>query len=205
VKNLVELKNAKHVTFEDNDCSYSWVQSQTGFLLMLTVRNQDGRAPWATIQDVIFRRNTWRDGTAAISILGRDTIKETREGRDVPVGTVRRSVPMARVTIQGDTFALDPVTYKGSTAVKAIQIAGGPIDLTIDGVTVSTASPLAAALYFDTQPVLERFTLTNAVMPPSKYGLFGASATAAPTNWTATNPTWVKYAASGTIANVTVR
>ena len=48
---------------------------------------------------------------------------------------------MARVTISGDTFALDPVKYgKGNINSKAIQIGGGPIALTIENVTITSAS-----------------------------------------------------------------
>ena len=207
VKNLVELKNAKRVTFENNIGSYSWTQGQTGFLLTLTVRNQDGRAPWSTIQDVTFRNNTWSDGAAAIAILGRDDIKETRADRSVPIGTVRPSVPMARVTIQGDTFVLDPLKYGGgSTAVKIIQLAGGPTDVTIDNVTITAASKASSAFYFATSrtPAITGLTLTNVTFPLTSYGMFGegAGVTVAAKNFTATNSAWTKYVVSGAIANV---
>jgi hypothetical protein len=205
VKNLIELKNAKRVLFENNVCSYSWVQAQTGFLLVLTVRNQDGRAPWATIQDVTFRNNRWTDGATAIQILGRDDIKETRENRPVPIGTVRPSVPMQRVTISGDTFAIDPERYgKGNTNMKAIQIGGGPIEVTLDHVTITSVSRLGASVYFTGPLPAVNLTLRDVTLPPSKYGLFGEGTTAAPTNVSPTNPAWVKWTTDSTLANVTV-
>ena len=206
VKNVLELKNAKRVLIEKNDFCCSWTQGQVGFGLTLTVRNQDGGAPWSTIQDVTIRNNTWRDIASAIAILGRDDIKETREGRDVPMGTVRRSVPMARVTISGDTFALDPVKYgKGNINSKAIQIGGGPIALTIENVTITSASRVGSALSFPAGPIVSGFRFINVTVPASRYGLFGDASTVAAANWTATNPTWMKYVQDGTIENVTVR
>ena len=168
VKNVLELKNAKRVLIEKNDFCCSWTQGQVGFGLTLTVRNQDGGAPWSTIQDVTIRNNTWRDIASAIAILGRDDIKETREGRDVPIGTVRRSVPMARVTISGDTFALDPVKYgKGNINSKAIQIGGGPIALTIENVTITSASRVGAVLSFPAGPIVDGFKFINVTVPAS--------------------------------------
>lgn len=206
VKNLVEIKNAKHVIFRNNTGSYAWVNGQTGYLVVLSVRNQDGRAPWATIQHVLFEKNTWSDGGGAINILGRDDIKETGAGRDVPVGTVRRSVPMQDVVIR-DTFSIDPLKYgcRGVAAgcnMKAILIGGGPIDTTLDGVTVSTRSPLGSAVYWGSGPTATNFTLTNTTLPTSAFGMF--SVVGGSKTYTATNLAWTTYVSGGTIANITV-
>jgi hypothetical protein len=208
VKNLVEFKAAINVLFEDNDCSYSWTQGQTGYLLVLTVRNQDGRAPWVTIQDAIFRNNTWRDGVAAINILGRDDIKEmlTGSGR-VPIGTVRPSVPLARVRFENETFALDPLKYGKSTNDKAILIGGGPIDVSLNHVKITSASRLGAGVYFTSSGApakVSGLAFTDVTFPTSTYGMFGEVSSAAPTNWTATNPTWVRYVLNGTISGITI-
>jgi hypothetical protein len=71
VKNLLELKNARRVRIEGNVFEGSWVQSQIGFAIVLTVRNQDGRAPWSVVEDVIFANNVVRGATSGINILGR--------------------------------------------------------------------------------------------------------------------------------------
>jgi hypothetical protein len=72
VKNLFELKNAKRVTLEECDLSFSWVQGQDGFAILLTVRNQDGNAPWSTIEDVTIRGCTVRHAAGGVQILGSD-------------------------------------------------------------------------------------------------------------------------------------
>lgn len=206
VKNLVELKNAKKVRFENNVGSYSWTQGQTGCLLTLTVRNQDGRAPWATIQDVTFQNNRWSDGAGAIALLGRDDIKETRTGRPVPIGTIRQSVPMRNVTISGDTFALDPLKYgKGSTTVKIILIGGGPTDVTLQNVVITAASKAGSAVSFSASPFQATgLKLLNVTFPATRYGIFGDATTAAASNFTATNPAWTKYTSGSTLSAITV-
>lgn len=206
VKNVIELKNAKRVLVENNRFCCSWVQGQTGFAVTLTVRNQDGRNPWATIRDVVFRNNVYEDTATAIAILGRDDIKETLTGANrVPVGQVRPSVTMENVSFSNETFLIDPVKYgKGSTNMKAIQIGGGPIDLSMDHITVKSLSRVGSALSFSAGPVSTRFIFTNNTVPVSRYGLFGDNSTATPSNWTSTNPTWIKYNQGGTIGPVVV-
>ncbi len=72
VKNVLELKNCKNVLIEDCDLSYSWTDGQTGFGLVLTVRNQDGNNPYATVEDVTIKRTVVRDCEQGIQILGID-------------------------------------------------------------------------------------------------------------------------------------
>ena len=203
VKNTLEIKNARDVVIEDNDISYSWGgHGQDGYLLVLTVRNQDGRAPWATIQDVTIRGNRFAHGAAGISVLGLDTIKETRAGRVVPIGEVRPSVRMARVTIAANTFTdLNPKTYTGSNKLMLIDQA--PEDLTIEDNTF-VGSGFSSVIYFAGGGPAARFTFTNNRVPPSTYGLFGMGVTAV-RNLLPTNPAWVRYTQGGTIAMITVQ
>jgi hypothetical protein len=82
VKNLMEFKNAKRVLVEDSDLSFSWADGQTGFGIVLTVRNQDGGNPYAVVEDVTFRRVVCRDTVQGIQILGTDDTH--------PSGTMKR-------------------------------------------------------------------------------------------------------------------
>jgi glycosyltransferase involved in cell wall biosynthesis len=72
IKNLFELKNARRVLVEGNLFEYNWPQAQNGFAILFTVRNQDGRAPWSTVEDVLFANNVVRHVAAGINVLGRD-------------------------------------------------------------------------------------------------------------------------------------
>ena len=78
VKNLFELKNARRVIVEGNVFEYNWPQSQNGFAILFTVRNQDGAAPWSVVEDVIFANNVVRHVACGINVLGRDDIHPSR-------------------------------------------------------------------------------------------------------------------------------
>jgi len=72
VKNLFELKNARRVLIEGNIFENSWGAAQGGFGILLTVRNQDGTTPWATVEDVTFRLNIVRRAGGGITVSGSD-------------------------------------------------------------------------------------------------------------------------------------
>lgn len=57
VKNSLELKCAQKVLIENNVIENCWVDGQPGHSVVFTVRNQDGGAPWATVQDVTMQYN----------------------------------------------------------------------------------------------------------------------------------------------------
>lgn len=74
VKNLFELKNAKHVLVDGNVFEHNWPDSQNGFSILFTVRNQDGGAPWSVVEDVTFSNNVVRNVARGINFLGTDDI-----------------------------------------------------------------------------------------------------------------------------------
>ena len=79
VKNLFELKNARRVLVEGNLFEYNWPHAQNGFAILFTVRNQDGKAPWSVVEDVIFRDNVVRHVAAGFNILGHDDNHPSRQ------------------------------------------------------------------------------------------------------------------------------
>jgi hypothetical protein len=177
VKNTLEIKAGKRVRIQSNDLSHSWGgRGQDGYLLMLTVRNQDGHAPWSTIEHVEILDNTWHDGAAAINLLGEDD-----RGATFPSGR------MTRVRIAGNHFtALDPGRYTGSK--RLIQIGHGPDALTIDQNEFAGVG-FSSAVFFHGAPKLTSFTLTNNRWPKTNYGIFGDNATV--------GKAWDQYVASG--------
>lgn len=72
VKNILELKNAQRVLIKGNLFEFNWAQSQNGYSILFTVRNQDGSAPWSAVRDVTFVDNVLRHATNGINILGYD-------------------------------------------------------------------------------------------------------------------------------------
>src|SRR5437867_6955550 len=72
VKNLFELKNARRVLVEGNIFENNWQAAQGGWAIQFTVRNQDGTAPWSTIEDVTFQKNLVRHSGSGVNILAAD-------------------------------------------------------------------------------------------------------------------------------------
>jgi hypothetical protein len=72
VKNILEFKNAQRVLVEGNVLETCYPDSQTGFALLFTVRNQDGTAPWSVVQDITFRYNKVLDTDSFTQVLGTD-------------------------------------------------------------------------------------------------------------------------------------
>lgn len=67
-KCLFELKNARRVQFVENYLENNW----EGSAFRITVRNQDGNAPFSTIEDVLIKDNVVNGAGEGINILGKD-------------------------------------------------------------------------------------------------------------------------------------
>lgn len=85
VKNLFELKNARRVLIEGNIFEYNWPHGQNGFAILFTPRNQDGHAPWSTVEHVTFTHNVVRHVAAGINILGHDDIQQSERARSIAI------------------------------------------------------------------------------------------------------------------------
>jgi hypothetical protein len=73
VKILLELKNARRVLIDGNLFERNWEQgAYKGTAVVFTVRNEDGTAPWSTVEDVTFRNNIVRHAGSAIFMHGWD-------------------------------------------------------------------------------------------------------------------------------------
>lgn len=81
IKNTLELKNARRVVIDGN-------LLESGLLVpavLLTVRNQNGRAPWSTIEDVQVTNNIVRHASAGINILGNDNEHSSQEAKRIRI------------------------------------------------------------------------------------------------------------------------
>jgi hypothetical protein len=165
VKNALELKACRRVLIENCDIQYSWAQGQVGYLLTLTVRNQDGKAPWSTIEDVTIQNNRLAHGASALSILGIDYLQPS--GR------------MARVKILNNVFTdLDPVKYRnGAFATDKLMMIQGGDDITIDN-NEFHMTQCSSQVYFDwsgaDRQQMKNLRITNNRWPTSLYGVFGS-------------------------------
>lgn len=74
LKTLFEIKNAKRVRFTGNYLE----NNPIGSAFRITVRNQDGKAPFSTIEDVLIRDNIIVGAGEGINILGKDDVHPSR-------------------------------------------------------------------------------------------------------------------------------
>lgn len=161
-KNLFELKAVDGLLLEDCELEYSFVDGQVGFGLVLTVRNQDGAMPWATIANVLITRNVIRHVAGGVSILGRDYTH--------PSGV------MHDVTFRANRYEdIDPAQWGWNGREWAIS--GGPRNLRFEGETFSGRN--LGGLYFDQpQHRLDGFSVTNSQFVEGEYGIVGTDAPA---------------------------
>jgi hypothetical protein len=98
VKNLLELKLGERVTIRRNVLSGNWSYrgsdnvgggAQTGWAVVITVRNQGGRAPWSVVKDVLFEYNVIYNVSSGISIHGDDDEHPSQRTTNV---TIRHSL-----------------------------------------------------------------------------------------------------------------
>ena len=156
VKNLFELKNAQRVVVEGNVFENNWGDAQTGYAILLTVRNQDGGCTWCVVRDVELRQNVVRHSASAVSILGTDNIHPSQ--------------PTERITIAGNVFEdINGSTWNGSGWF--LLVLDGPRDLVVDHNTVFQSSNIISA---DGGKAATGFVFTNNINPHNSYGVIGS-------------------------------
>jgi Right handed beta helix region len=83
VKNLFELKNARRVLVAGNVFEHTWGQAQSGTAILISPRNQDGKAPWSGVEDVTFVDNVVRGAASGMKISGHDDSGPSRQTRRI--------------------------------------------------------------------------------------------------------------------------
>jgi hypothetical protein len=154
IKTSLELKCCKH--FVMTDCVLQWSGTsggQSGYLIVLTPRNQDGNAPWSCIDGVLIERCRCITGGAGISMLGRDD--------DQPSG------PLTNVVIRDVSFEdINPASYMGSGWIVFLNHA--PEHVTMERITAQ--GPSVSAIVYVVDPAVA-LTLRdfNVVEAPCEY------------------------------------
>jgi len=160
VKNLLELKTGRQVTIEGNLLENCWSAAQPGYAVLFTVRNQDGRAPWTTIENVTFRNNLVRHSAAAINILGTDNNAPSRTA--------------SNITIENNLFHdIDHRTWGGNGVFMLLGERAS--DVKVDHNTILQTGNLVTA-YGDTRGTpdpLPGFRFTNNLALHNANGIFG--------------------------------
>ena len=153
VKNLLELKNARRVVIDGNLFEQNWSAAQKGFAIVFTVRNQDGRAPWAVVEDVAFTNNVVRRVGSAINVLGTDDIH--------PSGKTRR------LLIRNNLF--EDVGGPWGGKGRFLQLVDGTADVVVERNTVSQTGEIVAV---SGRPH-PGFVFRDNVAPQNEFGIAG--------------------------------
>jgi hypothetical protein len=154
VKNAFELKNARRVLVEGNIIENVWQAAQTGFAVLLTVRNQGGKAPWSVVEDVVIRYNVIRHAGGAFSIIGYDDL--------------RPSAQSSRFQIAHNVvYDIDASRWGGSG--RFVQIGNQPRDILIEHNTVMQSGSIVHAYG---KPI-EGFVFRDNLARHNTYGIVG--------------------------------
>lgn len=161
VKNLFELKAARRVVVRNNLFERNWTDGQSGTAIVFTGRNQDGRAPWSVVEDVLFERNIVRDTEGVFNILGYDDSH--------PSGRTTRITIRHNLTIGSRTF-LTAGAEVGTLVIDHNTIDQGyNLTLLYLGAVREAGNGQARAAQF----AIEDFTFTNNLANHNDYGVFG--------------------------------
>ena len=161
VKNLFELKNARRVLIDGNLMEHNWVQSQDGFAVLFTARDEAGAAPWAAVEDVTFSNNTVRHTGSGVNLIGHGG----------------RTAVTRRILIRNNLFD-DVSGERWGGSGRLLQMVEGADDIAFDHNTALQTGSLVIA---DGAPHA-RFAFTNNIAPHNAYGVIGSgSASGLPT------------------------
>lgn len=155
VKNLFELKNAQRILIDGNVFENNWADGQTGFAILFTPRNQDGKAPWSVVQDIKFTNNIVRHAGAGINILGRDDIYTSQV--------------LERIEIFNNLFdEIGGLQWGGSG--RFLQMLNGAVAVTVNHNTIFHSGDIIMA---DSKPTI-KFIYTNNISRHNEYGIIGS-------------------------------
>jgi hypothetical protein len=86
-KNAIELKNARRAVITENTIVNELPTLIHDALIQLTPRNQDGTAPWSTLEDIEVTRNTIQTAAPgfAVNILGTDNERPSQQAKRIRI------------------------------------------------------------------------------------------------------------------------
>jgi hypothetical protein len=154
-KNLLELKNAQRVAIEGNVLENSWTDSQIGYAIVFSPRNQGNTAPWSVVQDVQFLNNIVRHAGTGVRLIAQDS--------------PNISQPMKRITFSNNLFDDINGPAWGDSHGWFLDLTGGVDNLTITHNTIFQTSSIINA----GGNANYGFVFTNNVVPHNGFGIKG--------------------------------
>src|SRR5262249_53940372 len=136
-----------------------WAQAQDGFAILVSPRNQDGKAPWSGVEDVTFVNNIVRGAGSGMKITGRDDSAPSR--------------PTRRIVVRNNLFEdIDGAKWGGDGRLFSLLSA-------TDGVVIehTTAFPSGSIISAEGPPHAG-FVFRNNVTLQGEYGIKASGTTA---------------------------
>jgi hypothetical protein len=161
IKNLLEFKSAKRAIVTGNTFQNNPASAQVGFAIVITPRNQNGKAPFAVVNDIEISGNTLINVGCGFNIAGRDSPNP--------------SLLTERLLIRNNLVGVTGLNGAGG---RTFQFSNGGSDYTIDHNTVinTTPRPAASDLVMAESPVpkVNNLVFTNNLSTYTAYGFFGS-------------------------------
>lgn len=156
LKCLFELKNAKRVEFTENYLENNWV----GSALRITLRSEDGKSPFNTIEDVVVKNNVINGAGEGINILGKDDYYSGKPNSS-------EGQTMKRLTITNNLFLnIGGEQFEGSGYF--VQVSDGE-QITISNNTSFNIGNIAS--FHGTLP--RNFVFRDNIVAHGEYGIHG--------------------------------
>lgn len=157
LKCLFELKNAKRVQFIGNYLENNWL----GSAFRITIRSEDGTAPFNTIEDVLIKDNIINGAGDGINILGKDDFYNGKSNS--ADGQI-----LKRLTISNNLFLNIDGSSKFAGRGYLIQVSDGEDILINNNTALNAGSPV---LFYDTLP--RNFVFRDNIAGHGEYGVHG--------------------------------
>ncbi len=154
-KCCIEFKAAIDVTVDNCRLEYAGTnQGQGAYLIDATVRNQDGAAPWSTVQNIEIKNCTGRYASGIVNFLGMDN--------NYPSGTL-------------DGFNLHDCQFTDMDGIlghhRLFIFGYGPKHVTLKNLNVAAVNVNALGYFYSSQPPTG-FVAQGLTLPTSLYGWF---------------------------------
>jgi hypothetical protein len=178
IKNLLEFKLGKRALVAGNTFQNSPASGQNGMAVLITPRNQNGKATFSVVNDIEISGNTLINVGGGFNLLGRDNLNP--------------SLPTERILIRNNLVGVSGLNGAGA---RAFQFLNGGSDYTVDHNTVINTAPPTAnpdlGMADSAALKVNNLVFTNNLSTQTRYGFFGSGrgeGTAALnghfTNWT---------------------
>jgi len=147
IKGTFELKNARRVVVDGN-----LIESEIRTTaIVITTRNQNGKAPWSIIEDIEVTNNIVRHASTGINFLGSDNEHSSQEARRIRIA---------------NNLLVDIVSVRAGDTAYFLQLNGGNT-LTVEHNTVQQEGNIISAYGNPTR----NFVLRDNIVQFSQYGI----------------------------------